>query len=54
MAIWNPFSMEGINSLGTLPPLILFTNIKPVSPSATGSIINLISANLPRPPDCFL
>ncbi len=54
IAILNPFSIEGTNSFGTLPPLMALTNINPVSPASAGSITNLISANLPRPPDCFL
>ena len=51
----NPFSTEGINSLGILPPLISLTNSNPnFSGSVCGSTVNTISANLPLPPDCFL
>ena len=56
IAIENPFSTEGINSLGILPPFISLINCKP-SPSkseSTGDNSNFISANFPRPPDCFL
>ena len=54
IASLNPFSTEGINSLGILPPLILLINSKPGFPSSAGSIVKEISANLPLPPDCFL
>ena len=50
----NPFSTAGIYSLGTFPPLIKLTNSNPVLPSSAGSMVKTISANLPRPPDCFL
>jgi hypothetical protein len=54
MASLNPFSTDGIYSLGILPPLILLVNIKPGFSASPGSIVNTISANLPLPPDCFL
>jgi len=54
IASLKPFSTEGINSLGILPPLIKLINSNPVFPSSAGSIVNTISANLPLPPDCFL
>ena len=54
MASLNPFSTEGTYSLGILPPLIVLTNSRPVLPSSAGSMVNTISANLPRPPVCFL
>ena len=54
IASLKPFSTEGINSFGILPPLISLMNSRPVLPSSAGPISNIISANLPRPPDCFL
>ena len=54
IASLKPFSTDGINSRGMLPPLILLINSKPDLPSSAGSIVKDISANLPLPPDCFL
>ena len=56
MAVANPFCIEGINSLGILPPLTSSTNWRPLPSklSSAGSTRTMISANLPRPPVCFL
>ena len=54
MASLKPFSTDGINSLGILPPLILFTKLIPAFQGQPGPIVQTISANLPLPPDCFL
>ena len=53
MASRIPFSTAGMYWRGTEPPTISSTNSKP-APRASGSILIQVSANWPRPPDCFL
>ena len=59
MDVSKPLLIAGINSFGMDPPKISFTNWKCLSlfsvnhASSAGPISNSISANLPRPPDCF-
>ena len=50
----KPFCTAGMNSLGILPPLTWSTNVRPIAPSSAGPISKMMSANLPRPPVCFL
>src|ERR1035437_1737399 len=53
MAPLTPFSTAGMNPVGMTPPLIAFTNSKPL-PGSSGSISMWQSPNWPRPPVCFL
>src|SRR5690606_38154453 len=54
----KPFCTEGMDSLAIAPPTISFTNcsgdLVTSQSSSTGDMTNWISANLPRPPVCFL
>merc|ERR1719183_2874973 len=55
----RPLATPGMYSLGTAPPLISWSNMKPeVAPSSdsasSGSNLTTILANWPEPPDCFL
>ncbi len=49
----SPFSTAGMNSFGTAPPMISFSNSKPL-PGSLGSTTILTRANWPWPPVCFL
>ena len=48
-----PFSTAGMKFRGIAPPTTSSTNSKPL-PRGSGSSLIHVSANCPRPPDCFL
>ena len=49
-------AFERYNARQQVPPLTSSINCNPpcLKSSSTGPIVTMISANLPRPPDCFL
>ncbi len=53
MASPMPFSMLGMNSFGTTPPVMPFSKTKP-APGSLGPHSIQTWPNMPRPPDCFL
>mmetsp|Transcript_11034 Transcript_11034/g.29224 ORF Transcript_11034/g.29224 Transcript_11034/m.29224 type:complete len:234 (-) Transcript_11034:231-932(-) len=53
----SPLETPGMYSLGTVPPLISWSKMKPVlssSSSESGANLTTTLANWPEPPDCFL